>query len=149
MKRVGWALGVFAVVVCATRAMASAPPGQYVVSTDTVADTKTGLTWQRNVPSAGYTWANASAYCASLSLGGIPSGWRLPTKRELESIVDRRVADPGPTIDGTAFPNTPNGFFWTATKSASDPTRAWYVFFRSGTTETDVVGNTYLVRCVH
>jgi hypothetical protein len=149
MKRVGWALGIVAVGVSATRAMASAPAGQYVVSTDTVADTKTGLTWQRNVPAASYTWANASPYCASLSLGGFASGWRMPTKRELESIVDRRVAAPGPTIDGTAFPSTPNTFFWTATKSATDPTQAWYVFFLSGTTGTDVVGFTYRVRCVH
>ena len=43
--------------------------------------------------------------CGSLNLGGY-SDWRLPTKKELMSIVDYSIPYPGPTINTTYFPNT-------------------------------------------
>ena len=58
-------------------------------------DTITGLVWQRDgsVTRAGcaagmaYTWAEAKAYCAALVFG-VVSGWRLPPRMELRTIVD-------------------------------------------------------------
>jgi len=70
-----------------------------------VQDNKTGLTWQRSVPSSTYTWADATSYCQALNLGGFSSGWRLPAKKELETLVDERVQNQA--IDATAFSERP------------------------------------------
>jgi len=88
-------LGVLAVIAVGlpTSASANAPAGQYVVTASgtgngTVYDTKSKLTWQQTVSSATYSWVAAKTYCAGVgaSLGG--TGWRLPTIKELQSIVD-------------------------------------------------------------
>jgi hypothetical protein len=55
--------------------------------------------------------SEAALYCSSLSLGGWSSGWRLPTIKELQSIVD--VSSLG-SIDATYFPNTVF-YFWSST----------------------------------
>jgi hypothetical protein len=99
-------------------------PGELVVSADglTVNDTITGLVWQRDgsgtragcttdPSNLACTWAEAKAYCASLTLAGV-SGWRLPAMVELETIVDPAMADPA--IDATAFPDTTKDFYWTS-----------------------------------
>lgn len=130
-------------------ARAAAPVDQYQLTADTVRDTKSGLTWQRTVSASSYSVTTGAAYCAGLSLGGWSTGWRLPSVEELQGIVDRRVASPGPTIDAVAFPSTPNTFFWTRTQEANAPIRTWYVFFRDGGSSTDVGGTQYRVRCVH
>jgi Protein of unknown function (DUF1566) len=60
----------------------------------------TKLTWQRSVPATTYAWDDARTLCSSgevTSLGD--SGWRLPTKKELMTLVDYSVAPPGPTVD--------------------------------------------------
>ena len=53
-------------------------------------------------------WTAASTYCASVG-----TGYRLPTLRELASIIDLTVTS-GAKIDPTAFPNTPVDTFWTS-----------------------------------
>lgn len=78
-----------------------------------VSDSITGLQWQsyKSTGSADYTanyaitstWLNAKAYCAGLSLGGYNVGtWRLPTVKELGSIVDFSVTT-SPSINTTYF----------------------------------------------
>ncbi len=111
-----------------------------------VLDNVTGLVWQRDVPSGGYTWQEAKDYCASLSLGG--RGWRLPTRIELVSLVDFTKADPGPTIDTTAFPNAPSNWFWSSSLWDGPAPAAWYVNFLYGNTRYAEMDNPYQVRCV-
>lgn len=57
--------------------------------------------------------------------------WRMPSLRELLSLVDFSV--PGtlaaPTIDATYFPNTQFSRFWSANNYSSDPANAWVVNF--------------------
>jgi len=131
-------------------------PGQFVVSDSLiVTDTITGLVWQRDgsgtrtgCSGSGNltcTWAEAKAYCASLTLGGL-TGWRLPGRTELLTILDRTKR--GPAIDQTAFPSTPSDWFWTSSPLAGSSSLAWSVNFNFGyTSYLDVSGAIY-VRCV-
>jgi hypothetical protein len=129
--------------------VADAPAGRFTVSGGTAADAKTGLVWQRVVPSGTYTWAQADTYCAS-NTGGLPgSGWRLPSLLELQTIVDDSRASPA--IDPTVFPNTPPEYFWTSSTEATGTPATnykWYVRFDYGSTLTDEVANTHRLRCV-
>ena len=76
-----------------------------------VRDALTGLVWQQQESASTMTWADAQSYCLSLVSGG--SGFRLPTLKELDSIMDL-TADSGPTLDRTAFPYTGTDTFWTS-----------------------------------
>jgi hypothetical protein len=123
---------------------ADAPIGQYTVTSDTVYDTKTKLTWQRAVASSAMTWANAKSYCTALNLGG--SGWRLPSMKELQTIVDKTRSNPA--IDPTAFPSTPSDYFWSSSPVAGYADGVWSVDFLSGDSLNFVVGDALRVRCV-
>ncbi|MBE0598467.1 MAG: DUF1566 domain-containing protein [Desulfuromonadales bacterium] len=66
---------------------------------------------------------NASGFCGA-------SDWRLPTRKELLSIVDNsRVS---PAIDTGFFPNTPAANFWSSTPYVDQENSAWTVFFQYG-----------------
>jgi hypothetical protein len=110
----------------------------------TVYDTKTKLTWQQAVPSGTYIWAGAKTYCAGLNLGG--TGWRLPTVKELQTIVDDSQTDPA--IDTKAFPSTPTDYFWSSSPAAGSPSDAWFVHFFAGMTSSFDVPDACRVRCV-
>jgi len=58
--------------------------------------------------------------------------WRLPTRKELLTLVDLKAPYPRPTIDIDAFPNTANSYHWTGTEYDFDPKMAWFVYFGSG-----------------
>jgi hypothetical protein len=132
------------------------PPDQptgYVVDAETVTDLATGLIWQRDhpmldggsVPAAVHlTLAEATVYCATLSLGG-STGWRLPTLVELSSLVDSAAENPA--INTSAFPRVLFDSFWTSSSYAGAPA-AWIVGFSTGYTSGENVGNTHAVRCV-
>lgn len=128
---------------------ANAPSGRFHDRGDgTVEDTMTTLLWQQAVPSTTYSWANAKSYCAGLSLGSA-TGWRLPSMKELQTLVDETIPSPGPTIDKAAFPNTPAGFFWTSSPLAgSSSSDAWSVNFYDGNTTNNVMTSPSRVRCV-
>jgi hypothetical protein len=131
-----------------------------VISADglTVTDATTGLLWQRDgagtragcsgTDNLTCTWAEAKAYCASLSLAGV-SGWRLPAMMELATILD--VTADSPAIDGTAFPDTPSDVFWTSSpRPQAEVTRgqAWVVQFDQGSTAFVGISRAFRVRCV-
>jgi hypothetical protein len=106
-----------------------------------VSDALTGLVWQQQASPKNMTWAEARTYC--------PSGYRLPTVKELTSIVDFTVTSP-PAIDQTAFPGAPRGPFWTSSPYAkTDVSAAWAVDFYTGSwTFSNADGNLLIVRCV-
>ncbi len=62
-------------------------PMSYTVGTDGITDTITGLVWQKSTNTATTTWADAIAYCQSLG-----TGWSLPTRIELTSILDNTLS---------------------------------------------------------
>ncbi|MEU4240751.1 sigma-70 family RNA polymerase sigma factor [Actinoplanes sp. NPDC026619] len=111
---------------------------KYEISGSEVSDPATGLTWQRG-QSATMTAAAADAHCADL-------GMRLPTLRELSTTVDEtRVA---PAIDIDAFPSTvKNGWYWTSTEAAPDPTKRWALNYDDGYTNYRKATEGY-ARCV-
>ena len=112
----------------------------------TVTDNVTGLMWQQTVPTGTYTWAQAVAYCPTVTLAG-HSDWRLPSRIELVSIVDLGVTS-GPMISSTYFPSTPAATFWSSSPVAGSPSDAWGVLFYLGLTYIYVITDTYSVRCV-
>jgi hypothetical protein len=143
--RVGLYLAVVGIAAGLTLvARADAPDGRYTIAKGTVHDTKTKLTWQQAVPSVTYSWAGAKAYCADPSLAG--TAWRLPTAKELQTIVDESYTEPA--IDPTAFPSTPSSHFWSSSALAGSSSNAWFVDFLSGYSSYGDVSTTRLVRCV-
>src|SRR5476651_1057724 len=86
---------------------------RFVISTDktTVQDNATGLTWQRIVTSDGFTWEGAFIYCRSLKLAQYKNDWRLPTLKELQSLITEPKKPSLMYIDTVVFPHTPSEFF--------------------------------------
>jgi hypothetical protein len=147
----GSSVAIAAIALVATNLWAVAPPCHYTVAADglTVRDNVMGLIWQRNEPAATYDWADAKAYCTSLSLGSFTSGWRLPEIKELLTLVDWRLPWPGPTIDGFAFPNTRTDLYWSSSAFAGGGGRAWQVNFSNGVAVVEEPTVTVRARCVH
>ncbi len=118
-----------------------------------VRDTLTGLVWQQQPSITEMTWADAQSYCSSLG-----SGFRLPTLKEIDSIMDPTGSSGGP-IDNTAFPNAPTGHYWTSSPY-TDPLGILVGAMRFGdfsddfSNECELAGTgvpvsaTLLVRCV-
>jgi len=76
------------------------------------------------------------------------SDWRLPTVKELASIVNYSIPYPGPTIDTGYFPNTVSSFYWSSTTYASHTSSAWGVNFNYGNDNMSNKNNSYYVRAV-
>jgi hypothetical protein len=136
-----------AVVMTALMAHADAPAGRYSITNGVVTDTATGLAWQQVTSSSGMGWTEARAYCSGV--------WRLPTMKELQTIVDETQSNPA--IDTTAFEGSPpyhgaGGNFWSSSAVAgSESQLAWVVDFTDGTVSSNSVENGSIspnVRCV-
>ena len=117
---------------------------RYEVRNGSVYDTKTKLTWQRDVPTPAAAWIAARDYCGSLDLDG--GGWRLPSVSELQTLIDETTSDPA--VDLTAFPGTPSDYFWTSSVVPSFESFAWTVYFGYGLSTFFDVNQAHQVRCV-
>jgi hypothetical protein len=128
-----------------SRSVAEAPPSRYDESTaGTIYDTRTRLTWQRDVDVHTFSFADAANYCAALELAG--GGWNVPTRAELLTIID--PTEVSPAIDARAFPQTPGTWFWTSTVYIDLTASGWAVSFEDGTTDYFGTKRGYRVRCV-
>ncbi|MBF0202773.1 MAG: DUF1566 domain-containing protein [Desulfamplus sp.] len=65
----------------------------------------------------------------SEKLGGF-ADWRMPTKQELNSILN--LGRSNPAVDTTYFSNTAPSYYWTANTVAAFPDNAWKVDFTDG-----------------
>ena len=111
-----------------------------------VIDKVTHLQWQQAVDATLRDQPTAMSYCDSLDLAG--TGWRLPSRIELLSIVDYTAINPW--LNATVFSNTQPDYYWTASPVASQPLWAWAVDFgfTDGIPFTMIKTTEHFVRCV-
>lgn len=111
---------------------------------DCVADQITGLLWEVKTTDGGlrdYHWrytnhgdkriADTSSYVDAVNAVGLcgRTDWRLPTRNELQSIVDYGRAAGTSAIDLNWFPNTAYAYSWTATPYIGATEASWAVSF--------------------
>jgi hypothetical protein len=129
---------------------------------EVVIDNVTGLMWQDNseaktVTKPWVTQANynagkyndtsgdtAATYCSNLTLGSYED-WRLPTRKELLSIVD--LGRFNPSLD-PEFLNFASSYYWSSTTNANNSGNAWFVNFFYGNQHYGTKYDDYYVRCV-
>jgi hypothetical protein len=98
----------------------------------TVTDSKTGLMWQQAY-SGPMSWQEAFSYCENLELANF-SDWRLPTIKELTSIVTYGRHSPTVYPDyffGITENTMENGLYWSSTSKSSDTAWAYSYFYTS------------------
>ena len=113
---------------------------------DYVIDKSTGLMWQDNQAGINktYSWYGAKKYCNNLNLAGY-TDWRLPTKKELRSIIDYNRYNPAIKKQ---FKNRRSNYYWSSTSYAGSSNNAWELHFKNGgDNDYNEDGNGY-VRCV-
>ncbi|MBI5538322.1 MAG: DUF1566 domain-containing protein [Deltaproteobacteria bacterium] len=105
------------------------PSTPFQVADGVVHDLRTGLHWEQQPAVIDVLDWNASPiiqpaidYCASLKLDG--GGFRLPTIKELATIVDETKVQP--VIDETVFPGTQKEFYVTSTPLGCSKHLGWY-----------------------
>jgi hypothetical protein len=95
----------------------------------TVTDNKTGLTWSQDKIGGKVTYEKAEKAVAECRLGGFDD-WRIPTRAELESILN--LERHSPAIDPVFACNT-DYWYWTSTPyAASSSDCVWVVNFSDG-----------------
>jgi hypothetical protein len=144
----------------------------------TITDAVTGLMWEKlcdeDPPGATcvsdhdvdttYTWTNAFTKVANLNAANFAgyNDWRLPNRRELESLVNAENVNPS---IGSAFNTSCSApcaltacsctqftnllaRYWSSTSTASGGGSAWFVGFNDGDVGGDGTGTAYYVRAV-
>lgn len=109
----------------------------------TVTDTCTGLMWQQDTADVNgngviegesggadlLEWCEALEYCERLTFANYDD-WRLPSIRELESLVIYSRTSPAIEPIFSAVPST----YWSSTTIAPSPEGAWSIHFSEGGT---------------
>ena len=119
----------------------------------TVSDKNTGLMWKKcsegqkwtsghcSGKAGKYKWQLAQDNAKSVNYAGY-SDWRVPTNKELRSLVfcsnsdDHSQSCSGdyqkPTINQNVFPKTPASYFWSSSVNAENSSSAWNIYFYYG-----------------
>ncbi len=106
-----------------------------------VYDAATELSWEQSPTRSSRTLADAEAYCRAFG-----SSFRLPTMKELQTVVDR--ARHTPAVDITVFETVLPDLYWTSTPLAGSSTDSWLVEFGSGASTFGSSDDSYLTWCV-
>ena len=112
----------------------------------TVTDQVTGLLWDRNPYTVQQNYTDAAAYCDALSLGG-HDDWRVPSQRELVTILNIGVSPP--TWSAAFSGPYANAGYFSSNASAGDATKQVGVDFRYGNILIESASKLGYVRCVH
>jgi hypothetical protein len=112
-----------------------------------VLDRETGLIWTADdVVTEPVDWYQAKR-AAALCRVGNSRRWRLPTRKELVSLIDDTRH--GPAIDAAYFPKTKSDWYWSASPCAWSPgSFAWIVLFSYGNVSNGDQNSTAFVRAV-
>ena len=114
----------------------------------TITDTMTGLVWLKKADCINQTWAAAISTVNTLASGqcGLNDGstagsWRMPNRKEMESLGDRMNGNQADFFDAShTYPNgtpflTPiftnfvtQQYYWTSSTDAADTAEAWSVY---------------------
>jgi len=93
-----------------------------------------------------YATATLPATTNTATRCGFSTGWRLPTRRELLTIVHNGTSSP--SIDTAYFPGTSNAGYWSVNTFAPDAAMAIPVDFSVGHSGANVKTFSYYVRLV-
>ncbi len=151
----------------------TAPPAVPTSTPRCVKDNVTNLIWEVKTSSGlqnsshEYAWGsntgiascgssvspcNTDAYINALNAldlcGETANDWRLPTRRELLSLVHRALSTVLPMIDIDYFDSTQSGPYWSSDTFQPTPTNAWFVRFNSGHPDQGDKGFSTFVRLV-
>ncbi len=139
----------------------TAPASQFKNNGDgTVTDKKSGLTWMQCSLGMSWdgkvcagdadrkNWRKAQSEARSLNKKGFSGSnkWRLPTREELEKIVEHKCF--APSISTKTFPRTATTGYWTATADSNHDQHAWLVLFRHGSSYVSNKKEDWFVRLV-
>ena len=116
-----------------------------VLNGEAVKDVTTGLIWERAPDLSHFVWTEAISYCEEKRLGG--ERWRLPSVKELATLIDQDQKDPALPKDHP-FSNIRSAIYWSSTPSQTDDIVAWHVSFFSGQVVTDQKSQTRRAWCV-
>lgn len=134
-----------AMAACLENLQSDTPSARFSTQNEgTLIDRKTGLMWKRcaegyrwqdntcviSEEKYEFTWQEALERSAQMDEYAGHSGWRLPNKNELNSIVERACFEP--SINPDLFPNTQAITFWTNTPNTFNASFAWALEFRHG-----------------
>lgn len=129
----------------------------------TITDTLTGLIWLKNAnctdivgginKSIGsLTWAGALTWSNSLASGkcGLTDGsnagqWRLPTRKELKSLVNRGEPNSAVWLGTKGFDNVQAAYHWSSSTNAYYTNQAWFVDTSNGMVNYDYKAKYYFV----
>jgi len=64
--------------------------------------------------------------------------WRLPTREQMQTLVDFEGGDANTKIDNQYFPRTKPSWYWTSSEHDKKNDYAWYVLFRNGLALNDL-----------
>ena len=117
--------------VCQTDSIAATTPDTQLLDNGdgTVSDGKSGLMWKQCSEgqsgsdcavgsTTGFSWQGVLQQAQTVNASGFAgySDWRVPTIKELSSLVEWQCVEPA--INLTRFPNTPNSDYWSSTATA-------------------------------
>ncbi|AKS42612.1 Lcl C-terminal domain-containing protein [Wenzhouxiangella marina] len=141
---------------------ASTPSDEFELPRDgTVIHVRTDLQWAQCALGQGWsrdsctgqaesmTWSEAQTAIDELNRTGELGGytdWRLPTREELETIVEK--CREAPAINDDIFPDTPWAGFWTSSLDTEEEGDAWFIGFYYGLTLEYSRDSSYRVRPV-
>jgi hypothetical protein len=111
----------------------------------TVTDHLSGLMWTQNADKANgkADWEQAISGAGSCTDGGY-TDWRLPNRRELESLIDLGKYNPA-LPKGHPFSGVQPSYYWTSTTQANIEDGAWVIHLNIGFVAHDDKGGTHYV----
>jgi hypothetical protein len=136
---------------------ASTPVSRFTNNNDgTILDNTTGLVWKRcseglsgtlcesGTPTI-FNWLEALKTAAVSNFAG-KNDWRLPSIKELATIVERQCTMPA--INEIVFPATPTMSFWSSTPYDANSAFAWNIYFPYGISDGNNKDYKFYVRLV-